>query len=362
MSCLVAGPSEALAISGNVLNLIDPLTDERWEDLVSRHPRATAFHRRSWLAAIHETYGYEPFVVTSSAPGEPLKDGYAACRVQSWLTGTRIVSLPFTDHCDPLVSDAAGEWPLVEGLMEERARRHCSYLELRPLTSAMEGDRGFETSETYCFHDLDLGPGLDELYKGLHKDSIRRKIRRAEQTPLTCESGNTPELIDAFYHLLLITRRRHHLPPQPRSWFQNVMKQMGEAARIRVARKDGTAVAAILTLRHRAKVIYKYGCSDGAFHQLGGMPFLFWRLIEESKNSGAESIDFGRSDAANEGLIAFKSKFGAAKRTLAYLRSPRTTKKSTGDWGDSRIARRVFSILPDGLLSAAGKVLYKHIG
>ncbi|HWX39250.1 MAG TPA: hypothetical protein VNY09_08395, partial [Candidatus Sulfotelmatobacter sp.] len=68
------------------------------------------------------------------------------------------------------------------------------------------------------------------------------------------------------------------------------------------------------------------------------------------------------SAIGNEGLIAFKSKFGAAKRILTYLRYPRANKQNAGDWGDSRLARRVFSILPDGVLSAAGKVLYKHIG
>lgn len=344
------------------MNIIDPLTDPRWDELVSRHPRATAFHGRGWLAALKEAYGYEPFAVTSAAPGVPLKDGYAACRVKSWLTGTRIVSLPFTDHCDPLVHDATGEQFLLDRLVKESAGQRCSYLEIRPLSSATRLEGGFQTSATYCYHELDLAPGLDDLFKGLHKDSIRRKIQRAEEALLSYESGNTPELINAFYHLLLITRRRHRLPPQPKSWFQILMNQMGDAARIRVARKDGVAVAAIFTLRHGAKVIYKYGCSDGAFHQLGGMPFLFWRLIEESKNSGAAAIDFGRSDVDNEGLIAFKSKFGAAKRLLAYFRYPHAEKQSATGWGDSRIARTFFSMLPDGVLSAAGKVLYKHIG
>jgi hypothetical protein len=342
--------------------LIDPLTDVRWDDLVSRHPRATAFHQRGWLAALKETYGYEPFAVTPAAPAAPLEDAYVACRIKSWLTGTRIVSLPFTDHCDPLVSEASGERLLLDGLVRESANQRGSYLEVRPLSSSTRPEGGFENSETYCYHELDLSPSLDELFKALHKDSIRRKIRRAEETPLSYESGNTAELIGAFYQLLLITRRRHHLPPQPKTWFQNLMRQMGDAASIRLARKDGVAIAAILTLRHRAKVIYKYGCSDGAFHPFGGMPLLFWRLIEESKNSGAAAIDFGRSDAGNEGLIAFKSKFGAAKRPLAYYRYPRADKRHAGDWGDSRIARTVFSMLPDGVLSAAGKVLYKHIG
>jgi len=300
--------------------------------------------------------------VTSAEPGEPLEDGLVACRIRSWLTGTRIVSLPFTDHCDLLAGDAQTEGRLFDRMIEEAKRGRCSYLELRPLSSPSSLESGFQAGESYCFHELDLAPSLDELHKALHKDSIRRKIRRAEETPLVYETGSTNRFIETFYHLLLITRRRHHLPPQPKSWFRNLVKQMGDAVSIHVARKDGAAIAAILTLRHGTKVIYKYGCSDGAFHQLGGMPFLFWKLIEESKGSGASTIDFGRSGTENEGLIAFKSKFGAAKRTLTYFRYPRVDKPNAGDWGDSRLARRVFSILPDGVLSAAGKVLYKHIG
>jgi hypothetical protein len=344
------------------LHIIDPLTDIRWDDLVSRHPKASAFHRRGWLEALKETYGYEPFVVTSASPGQTLTDGIAACRITSWLTGTRIVSLPFTDHCDPLFDDSGEGSLLLDRLVEECDQRRCSYLECRPLSAPAGLGIEFQPSETYCFHELDLAPDLDHLYKGLHKDSIRRKIRRAEDAHLSYGLGNSAEFVETFYHLLLITRRRHHLPPQPKNWFKNLIQHMGDAAQIRVARKDGSPIAAILTLRHRSRVIYKYGCSDGAFHQLGGMPFLFWRLIEESKNSGAESIDFGRSGLENEGLIAFKSKFGAAKRTLTYFRYPHVSKQNASDWGDSRLARRLFSILPDGVLSAAGKVLYRHIG
>jgi lipid II:glycine glycyltransferase (peptidoglycan interpeptide bridge formation enzyme) len=45
-------------------------------------------------------------------------------------------------------------------------------------------------------------------------------------------------------------------------------------------------VAAILTLRYRNSVVYKYGSSNAAYHHRGGVPFLFWRLIEESRASG----------------------------------------------------------------------------
>jgi CelD/BcsL family acetyltransferase involved in cellulose biosynthesis len=344
------------------LNIIDPLIDSRWDDLVARHPDASAFHCRGWLEALQQTYGYKPFVLTSAAPAESLSDGIVACRITSWLTGTRMVSLPFADHCQPLFGDPGEKQLLVDRLVEECTRQHCKYLEFRPLAAPADLGNEFQPTESFYFHELDLGPSLEQLFKNLHKDSIQRKIRRAEKEQLSYEVGRTADFIETFYHLLLITRRRHQLPPQPVSWFRNLSKNMGDALQIRVARKNGAPIAALLTLRHRSNMIYKYGCSDGAFHQMGGMPFLFWKLIEEGKATGAERIDFGRSEMENEGLVAFKDKFGTAKRTLTYFRYPRTTKEKARAWGDSRLARRMFTLLPDGVLSAAGKILYRHIG
>ena len=345
------------------MNIIDPLTDSRWDDLIARHPGASAFHRRGWLEALKETYGYEPFVLTSAAASEPLHDGTLACRISSWLTGSRIVSLPFADHCEPLLGDSTEWLRFADRLVEECKRQHCKYLELRPLSEAANFGTAFQPSESFYFHELDLRPPLEQLFKNLHKDSIQRKIRRAEKEQLSYEVGSAEPFLETFYHLLLITRRRHQLPPQPLSWFRNLAKHMGDALRIRVARKNGAPVAALLTLRHGSNIIYKYGCSDGAFHQLGGMPFLFWKLIEEGKATGAACLDFGRSEKENEGLVAFKDKFGTTKRILTYYRYPQTTaKQDARAWGDSGLARRMFSILPDGALSAAGKILYRHIG
>jgi CelD/BcsL family acetyltransferase involved in cellulose biosynthesis len=344
------------------LSTIDPLTDTRWDDLVACHPRASAFHRRGWLEALKHTYGYTPLVLTSASAGEPLTDGIVACRISSWLTGTRLVSLPFADHCDPLFGESSEELKASARLVEEFTGQHYKYLEFRPMRAWASLQNQFLPFESFYFHELDLRPSLGQLFKGLHKDSIRRKIRRAEKEQLSYEAGRTGELIQAFYNLQMITRKRHHLPPQPKSWFQNLVKHMGEDVHIRVARKNGVAIAAILTLRHRSTVIYKYGCSDGAFHQLGGMPFLFWKVIEESKASGAERLDFGRSEMDNEGLIAFKDKFGTTKRTLTYFRYPGKKKKQKYLHEDSRFMRRMLCMVPDGVLSAVGRALYKHIG
>lgn len=246
-------------------------------------------------------------------------------------------------------------------LRGERDCQHWKYVELRPLSRIEQLDRGWQPSRSYCFHELDLTHGLGQIFRALHRDSIQRRIQRAEREGLSYEVGRSQQLVSEFYRLLLITRRRHHLLPQPRAWFRNLVECMGDNVEIRLARKSGTPIAAMLTLRHRSSVIYKYGCSDEKVHNLGAMPFLFWRLIEESKASGTEMIDFGRSDLDHESLITFKNKFGATRKVLNYYRYPRETQaRKIGCDGDA--IGQFVSILPDSVSSTAGRILYRHMG
>src|SRR5271169_3279424 len=84
------------------IHTINPLSDARWNELAIRHPKASVFHQRVWLEALKRTYGYEPVVFTTSARDVELQNGLLFCHVKSWITGHRLVSLPFSDHNEPL--------------------------------------------------------------------------------------------------------------------------------------------------------------------------------------------------------------------------------------------------------------------
>ena len=259
---------------------IQPLHDPRWTDFVNRHPRSSVFHAIAWLKALCRTYGYEPIAYTTSPPDCRLENGLVFCRVTSCISGRRLVSLPFSDHCEPLVNDSADEAALF--LESERMldRDRLRYVEVRAKGPITLSDRPWFKSNSYTFHELDLRPDLNTLFANCHKSCTQRKIRRAERERLTYEAGRSPALFDEFWRLFLITRRRHCLMPQPISWFRNLIDCFGDALQIRVARKDQHPVAAILTLRHKDTLMYKYGCSDAAFNNLGGTHLLFWRSIE----------------------------------------------------------------------------------
>jgi CelD/BcsL family acetyltransferase involved in cellulose biosynthesis len=341
---------------------IDPLSDPRWDDLVASHPRSSVFHQSGWLRALAETYGYRPLALTSSQPGGPLADGIAFCEVRSWITGRRLVSLPFSDHAEPLLNGQGAQFELAEWMRSECRQRGWKYVEFRPLSSETNSGRHLVPSGTSWLHTLDLTPTLEALFCGMHKSCLQRRIKHAERQQMTYERGLSPKILNEFYRLIMLTRRRFRLLPQPRIWFRNLVACMGANAEVRVVRKDGEAIAAILTLRHRGTVVYKYGCSDERFHPLAGMPLLFWRLIEESKAEGAEKIDFGRTDMDNTGLIRFKDRFGAFRQRLSYFRYAESERERAVVRPDSRVTRAFFSALPDALSSRAGRLVYRHIG
>jgi CelD/BcsL family acetyltransferase involved in cellulose biosynthesis len=341
---------------------LNPLQDPRWAELVQRHPRASVFHACAWLDALQRTYGYTPVAFTTSAPNAELRNGVVFCEVRSWLTGRRLVSLPFSDHCDPLVEDPDQLATICPHLERERQKNGWQYIELRPRW-ATPPEIGFSTWKQFCFHLLDLHPDVDALFRTFHRDSIQRKIRRAERECLAYEVGRSEELLRAFYHLLVLTRRRHQLPPQPFAWFCNLAACLGPSMNIRIASRSGQPIAGMVTLSHRDTMVYKYGASDAAFHRLGGMHLLFWKAIQEARAQRCRALDLGRSDLDNEGLLTFKDRWGAARSPVTYWRNPAPYPASSPWRGYlTDRAKQVLGRAPDGFRVAAGRLLYKHVG
>lgn len=341
---------------------LDPLRDPRWHEVVKQHPSASLFHTPGWLKALQQTYGCTPSVLTTSPPDQPLTNGLVFCRVESWLTGRRLISLPFTDYCEPLSATGDDILPLVAGLQELSSAGLYQYTELRPLTPFPAPPPNFEISQSFYHHQVDLHPGADAVYKCFHKDCIRRKIRRADKEGLVLTEGHTPDDLRHFHHLLLQTRRRHGLPPQPLAWFRNLADCLDTAATIRMARKNGQPIAGIFTATHANTLYYKYGASDAAFHRLGAMPFLFWHAIQDAIRGGLEVLDLGRTDCDNLGLIKFKEHWGATRATVSYWRTPaQMPQPVTGKTWKSRIMRSLCTHLPDRALTALGALLYRHV-
>jgi lipid II:glycine glycyltransferase (peptidoglycan interpeptide bridge formation enzyme) len=219
----------------------------------------------------------------------------------------------------------------------------------------------------YAFHVLDLAPSLDTIYAGFHHSSIRRKIRRAEREGLVYREGSTPELLSDFYRLFTVSRQRQGLAPQSRGWFANLLECFGSALKVRVALRGGQCIAAMITMRYKDTLTYKYGCSDVRYNNLGPMHLLFWNAIQEAKVSGLRYLDFGRCDADQDGLITFKNRWGARQSHLSYSRYGMAEKSThlfdlySSRW-KSRVTKQALRKFPQSLLPIIGQIVYRHIG
>ncbi len=338
---------------------IDPLTDPRWAELVGSDSKSSVFHSVAWLKSLRDAYGYEVSGLCMVSSLGLLGSAIPVCRVKSWVTGRRLVALPFADHCEFLgVAGDVGRF--CSHLAAEVQRETWKYAEVRSISRDLGAAGGFEPAQKYYFHEIDLRAPERELYASLHKDCVQRKIRRAEREGLDYKSGHSSDLLNDFYKLVVLTRRRQGLPPQPIKWFRTLAANFGDQLQVRLAYQSSRPVAGILTLSHKKVLTYKYGASDERFHKLGGMAFLFWMAMLDAKQRGMERLDLGRSDLQHEGLIAFKEHLGGVRTTGSYLRYP--PQAPTAEGWKGRLASRVFAHTPPRLLVAAGNILYPHIG
>ena len=340
---------------------LNPLHDPRWPRFLDRHPDSSVFHSTGWLEALRRTYGYEPVAFTTSPPTQELGNGLVFCKIQSWLSGGRLVSLPFSDHCQPL-ADGQSFTEVLDWLNTSRSLRHWKYVELRPLSDSDTFRSDLVNSGSFSIQTLDLRPDLDVLFRNFHKSCAQRKIHRAEREGLAYQEGRSETQLAQFYELMLLTRRRHGLPPQPLVWFRNLLRSLGTDMLIRIASKDGQPIASMITVQFKDVLVYKYGCSDSRFNNLGGNSLLFWNAIQHAKRAGHRKFDLGRSETDNHGLISFKENWGATSVPLHYYRQPAQQPAPLISGWRGRFAKSVFSIMPNSVLSATGRLLYRHIG
>ena len=344
---------------------VDPTKDVRWAQLVDRHPRASVFHTVGWLQALRRTYGYEPVVFTTSSPTGDLENGLVFCRIKSWLTGRRLVSLPFSDHCDPLCESAEDVSFLMRYLQSTLEHQEWKYLEVRPVNGSFDETGhaiGFRPTAQYFLHRIDLHPELKEIFQSFDKDSVQRRIQRAQRGGLVEGRGRSEDLLHQFYDLFVLTRGRHHLPPIPIVWFRNLIETQKDSLEIRLAFQDKKAIAGILTLRFRDCAYYKYGCSDVRFNRFGAIPWLLWNAISDAKLSGAKEFDLGRTQDDNEGLLTFKGHWVPHPSRLIYWKYPDAPALDSANGWKLKAAKQMFSYMPEKILRMTGRLIYRHIG
>lgn len=352
-------PGNLRSCHGLKLDFHDPLQDDGWDRLVKVHPEGNAFHGAAWARVLHRTYGHRPVYLRCSLRGEtaaliPLME------VRSPLTGCRGVSLPFSDFCEPLLSDGVDPGLIVEQVIELAHQRNWRHLEIRGRRVAPTAAR---PAVAFHGHSLDLRQSPRELLSSF-AGSVRRAIRKAEREGLDIRVRNSRKAMTDFFQLHARTRRRHGLPPQPLSFFLNIHEEIIELGQgfIVHASRGLRPVAAAVFFHLRKNAVYKFGASDETLQEFRGNNLVMWEGIRHLAKQGAERLHFGRTSLRDEGLRRFKLAWGAQEEKIEYFKFDTAAKTwVTGVENAPRIYQAVFRRMPLALNRLAGRMIYPHL-
>ena len=329
-----------------------PIDSPEWAAFVSAHDRALPFHHPAWAATIARTYGFPAFVLARMEEGGTPRAGMPLMEVRRPFGPRRWVSLPFTDICPPLV-EPGGEAELAQAVEAARVEAGIESVEVAGPLAGCPGD-GLDR----VVHVLALDPDHDAVERGF-SGAVRRNIRAAQGHGLSVRIGDDErDLVDAFYRLQVLTRRRLGLPPQPRRFFVNLWHDVlaPGLGRVLVVEHRGAPAAAAVFLNWNGTVVYKYGASDPATWQLRPNNLLFATAIEQACAAGDRVFHFGRSDRDDTGLRRFKAGWGAVEEPLETAVLGR--RLSHGD--PPVVLRAVIRRSPSFVARGIGAALYRY--
>jgi len=348
------------------LTTIDVFKAGRWDDFVANHPQGTAFHLSNWGRVLQRTYRYTPYYVILEDYDREIKAGCPFFLIKSWLTGTRLVCLPFTDVCYPLATSGEDIETLLSAVIEKAKKEKADHIEVRgPHPHVALRNSDFENHNYYKAFRLDLSRGTDHLWKGLHK-TTRRHVRRARKAKLEIERSGSEKAMRDFYLLNLATRKKHGVPPQPYDFFENIWRELivTGLASVSLVKYRGTSIAGGVFLAHGDTIYYKFNASDSNYLQYRPNHFLVWDAIQYACERGYKFLDGGRTSPDNLGLVSFKRSWGMQETDLPYYYWP--TIKGVSSTKQRSLKYRMMTSLmrraPTTIFRVAGELFCKHLG
>ncbi|HKD69626.1 MAG TPA: GNAT family N-acetyltransferase [Candidatus Binataceae bacterium] len=325
-----------------------------WKQLATRANGATLYHDERWLRLLEEVYGFK-ITVAGVYEGSSLEAACLLARTRNPFK-PRFLALPFSDTCPPLAADPA-LMPLLGNA-----------LTMHPMPRAGCEIRGVALPEPWrvvdCFGEwtVDLTRPLAELSRRT-ASHFRRQVRRGIESGLSVRCGSSIDDLYGFYQLMAETRHRKGLPVQSLRFFKRaheLFSPIGDSEIWSVIEK-GSVIAAGLMLRSFDCLHYKWSarrtdCPAGAAQ------LLIWSAIE--RHAGiTSSLNLGRTDARNAGLVRFKKEAGAKPAPLPYSFYPKAPAQVSAEVlsGPMLLLSRAWRRLPKTATRTLGSALYRYM-
>jgi Acetyltransferase (GNAT) domain len=324
-----------------------------WRAALKLLSGATFYHCEPWIEALRGSYPLHLVIATLHHDGD-LRAAAVFARSKG-LFGTRLVSLPFSDCGEPLAID---EQSRTEFLRVLASSRQANSIEVR----GAAGPAPWQNVDCFAHWTLDLKRPFGAISAGFGR-TIRSGIKRGIKDHIVVDRGTSAAYLARFFELQLRTRRRLGIPPQPFKFFSTVHEKFAQRGDCEVwfATLHGRDEAGLVLLRNGDQLCYKWGaraenCHSGANH-------LLVSNMLEAHAGKAGSIDFGRCDSRNPGLVRSKAELGCVQRPLPYAFFPTAPRSISSEVlsGPARILSSAWKRLPLPVTRVLGEALYRYL-
>ncbi len=294
---------------------VDPLKSSLWSHLIDEC-QSDVFHSPQWIDVLARTYGFSArALILIDDENRPLA-GIPFVKIQDMLS-SRIVSLPFSDFCDPIIQNMDQWASLVDKLISEKNQVTMRCLH----TTSPPEDNRFEHIDHAKWHSCDLTEDIETIFDKLHSSS-RRCIRKAGKAGVSVRIATQESDLRAFFELhLKIRKNKYRLLAQPYCFLQNIWRDFVETGQgaLMLAEHEGIIIGGTFYLKWKDRLYYKFNASSLDAQNMYPNDLLIWEGIKYAKENGLTSLDLGLSDWEQDGLIRFKRKYATDEKTISFL-------------------------------------------
>ena len=292
-----------------------------WDDAAVRSPNGHVLQSAAW-AKIREAQGWRPEFHRFGAQ--------LPVALVLWRSLPGGQSLAYVPR-GPIASDPSQLQDALAKLAALARERRAIFLKVDP---EIDADRGAGALSAAGFRrapdiqpvvatlELDLAPEEDALFASLEKDT-RWSVRQAEKRGVSIRDASGDEDLRALYDLYVETGQRAGFITRTWDYYRVMWGTLVSEghAKVRLAEKDGKAVAGALTWRCGEREVYQSAATNDAGRTAYAAYGLLWRCIIEARKGGARRFDFGgipvdvsRKDDPMYGPYQFKKGFGGTPR------------------------------------------------
>jgi lipid II:glycine glycyltransferase (peptidoglycan interpeptide bridge formation enzyme) len=220
----------------------------------------------------------------------------------------------------------------------------------------------------YVDFRLDLTGDLQGNWSSPAWAKVRNHIRKAKKAGVIVRPADGERDLRAFYDLHLKTTKRHGMPAQAFSYFQNFWWSLLETCPVQLflAWHEGRAVAGSVYVGFRDHATYVYNASEPNALAVRPNYLVMWEAICWATRVGFGYLSLGKTSLDNPGLVQFKLGWGAKQVPLAYYYYPLVAGLTSNAYSESRgsyrVITRLWRTLPAPLTNSIGGMIYRHLG